>query len=346
MGINITDLVKPCYKPIPIESLKNKIITIDAFNWIYQFLATIRGVDGNPLKDFQNRVTSHLNGLFYRNVYLLKQGIKPIYVFDGKPNPLKQVEINRRRALRKIAEEKVEDIKETATDKEIKTYAQATSRLNSDMINDAKLLISALGIPIVQAIEDGEAQASMMIQHGHAWACGSQDYDAFLFGANRIVRNLSVGMTRIIKGRSVKTEMEYYSMEKVFPHLAITREQLVDMGILIGVDFFAGIKGIGAKTALELISKYQNIEAVIAQKHTQYDFSALTPEFITSVRNIFLQPKYTADFTLQWKRPNKDKIVELLVEQHNFNKDRVDNTLKEILLTKGVQHDLNFLFKK
>lgn len=346
MGINITDLVKPTRKVITIESLRNKIITIDAFNWIYQFLATIRGNDGSPLKDMQNRVTSHLSGLFYRNIHLLKEGIKLIYVFDGKPNCLKQVEIDRRRQVRKIAEQNLDRIDETGTKQEIKKYAQATSRLTSEMIEDAKELLITLGIPIVQANEDGEAQASVMIQNGHAWACGSQDYDAFLFGANRIVRNLSVGMSKIVGGRTIKTELEYYTMEKVLDELKITRPQLVDMGILIGVDFFEGIKGIGAKTALDLITKYNTLEHIIQNKQETHDFSKLTPEFIASVRKIFLEPKYNSEFKIQWKRPNLSKVMEILVEKHNFNKERIENNMKELVQRKETQTDLSFMFKK
>ena len=83
MGLSIRDMIPR--REIELSELKEKIICIDAFNTLYQFLSTIRQMDGTPLMDNQKRITSHLSGIFYRNLTLLEQGIKLIYVFDGKP---------------------------------------------------------------------------------------------------------------------------------------------------------------------------------------------------------------------------------------------------------------------
>ena len=54
-----------------VEHLANRRVAVDAFNWIYQFLAIIRQPDGTPLRDSKGRVTSLLSGLFYRTAKLL-----------------------------------------------------------------------------------------------------------------------------------------------------------------------------------------------------------------------------------------------------------------------------------
>ena len=72
-----------------LESFSSKIVAIDAYNAIYQFLSIIRGPEGLPLTDSRGRITSHISGLFYRNINFLSLCIKPVYVFDGKPPSLK-----------------------------------------------------------------------------------------------------------------------------------------------------------------------------------------------------------------------------------------------------------------
>ena len=98
MGVNFKDLIPKTQ--VKLEDLSGKIIAIDAYNALYQFLAIIRQPDGTPLKDATGKITSHLSGLFYRTSNLLEMGIKPIYVFDGIPPTLKAAEIERRRQVK------------------------------------------------------------------------------------------------------------------------------------------------------------------------------------------------------------------------------------------------------
>lgn len=341
MGVKINTLVESAKKVITYDMLFGKIIVIDAFNTLYQFLASIRGVDGNLLKDLKGRDTSYLSGLFYRNIHLINQNIKLVYVFDGKPNILKADEINRRKELRELAEHNFKEVDELSNQSEFKKYAQGSSRLTGEMIDNSKALLQAIGIPVIQAPQDGEAQASYMIQKEKAFAIGSQDYDSFLFGANRIIRNVSVGQTRTIRGVKEKVDLEYYTMEKVLAELEITRQQLVDISILVGVDFFEGIKGIGDKTALKLIKEYQNLEGIMKAKKESFNFDKLTPDFLTSVRNIFLKPNVTDDYKLIFPKPNFPKIKEIMVEEHNFDPQRIDNTLKPLIERSTTRTQIN-----
>src|SRR5579863_1482926 len=101
MGVNLRDIANP--RKISLQDLKGRSLAVDAFNTLYQFLSIIRGESGDLLRDSKGNVTSHLSGLFYRNMNLLDTGIKLVYVFDGEPPKLKHAEIKRRAEIKKEA---------------------------------------------------------------------------------------------------------------------------------------------------------------------------------------------------------------------------------------------------
>ncbi len=299
MGVNLKDIVP--HEPLNFEDLKGKVIAIDALNSLYQFLASIRQPDGTPLMDSKNRVTSHLSGLLYRTVRLIQLGIKPIYVFDGEPPKLKEREIMQRRELKEnahyewkkaIKEERLEDAKK---------FAQRTSKITEEMLDDSKKLLKFMGVPYVQAPSEGEAQCVELCKRNDSWAVGSQDYDALLLGAPRLVKGLTLSGT---------FELTMVYLEGVLSELQITREQLVDIAILVGTDFNDGIKGIGPKKALKIVRENRLGEI-------QFDFD------FTEVKNIFLKPVVTDDYGLEWKNPDIDSMVEFLSKEHDFSGERV-----------------------
>ncbi|TFG00973.1 MAG: flap endonuclease-1 [Promethearchaeota archaeon] len=332
MGVKINDLVKEVRRTITFENLFNKKIAIDAFNTLYQFLAIIRQRDGTPLKDYKGNVTSHLSGLFYRTINFLEHNIKPVYVFDGKPSELKLDTIKERKEVKKDAKKKLEKAREKGDMEEARKYAQMTSKLDSDMIEESKKLIKYMGIPVVQAPSEGEAQSAFMVQEGDVWACASQDYDTLLFNGKRLIRNFAVSRSKKVKDTSVTLDIEYISLNKLLDKYEISREQLIEMGILIGTDFFPGIKGIGQHTALDLIKKYGNLTTIIekgveaAGKNINLDI-----EVINQVKEIFLHPLVEKNYPkLKWKGIEYEKIKELLIEIHNFSPGRVQNALDRL----------------
>jgi len=137
-------------------------------------------------------------------------------------------------------------------------YAKAFSKavmtgvLTSEMIDDAKTLLKLLGIPWVQAPAEAEAQAAYMAKRGDVWASSSRDYDSLLFGTPRLVRYLTITGREFLpsKGISRPLKPELIVLEEFLSEIGLTREQLIDLAILIGTDFNDGIKGIGPKTAL------------------------------------------------------------------------------------------------
>ncbi|MEM3824316.1 MAG: flap endonuclease-1, partial [Candidatus Bathyarchaeia archaeon] len=261
MGVNLRDIVPKTV--VRLEDLSGKSIAIDAYNALYQFLAIIRQPDGTPLKDSSGRITSHLSGLLYRTSNLVELGIKPIYVFDGVPPALKEAEIKRRMKAKEEALVKYEQALREGKIEEARMYAQATSSLKDYMAEDSKRLLDLMGIPWIQAPSEGEAQAAHVVKRGDADYCASQDYDSLLFGAPRLVRNVTISGRRKLPGKNVyiEVEPEVIELEQVLKECGITHEQLIDVGILVGTDFNPeGIKGLGPKTALKLIKEYGSLE--------------------------------------------------------------------------------------
>ncbi|HMB45716.1 MAG TPA: flap structure-specific endonuclease, partial [Candidatus Methanoperedens sp.] len=171
MGVDLGDLFER--KEIELSDLKGKVIAIDAFNTLYQFLSIIRQRDGTPLIDSHGEITSHLSGFLYRTTNLIEEGIKPVYVFDGIPPVFKNNTIEERQKIRAKAQEKWDEAKTRGDDKEAFKHAQASSRIKGNMIEDTKSLLEYMGIAVVQAPSEGEAQASSMVKDGKSYAAGS-----------------------------------------------------------------------------------------------------------------------------------------------------------------------------
>ena len=326
LGVNLRNILPKTV--VKLEDLSGKSIAIDAYNALYQFLAIIRQPDGTPLKDSTGKVTSHLSGLLYRTSNLVEMGIKPIYVFDGVPPVLKAVEIERRRQVKVEAAVRYEKAVAQGKVAEARMYAQATSSMKDYMEDDSKKLLSLMGLPWVQAPSEGEAQAAYLTKRGDSDYCGSQDYDSLLFGAPKLIRNITISGRRKLPSKNIYIDVvpELVVLENVLKECTITYEQLIDVGILIGTDFNPdGIKGLGPKTAIKLIKEHGTLENALP--HIK------NPEFPAEpqrIRDIFLHPKVRDDYKLEWTEPNVDGIVDFLCRQKDFSEDRVRKALEKM----------------
>jgi flap endonuclease-1 len=322
MGVNLTPIITK--KIIDLHYLSGKIVAFDANNVLYQFLALIRTPSGVPLSDKKGNITSHLTGLAFRATRLLcDYDIRLIYVFDGTPPPLKFKEIEKRRKIkRKARKEWKEAIK--AEDFQ-KAYAKSTmtSSLTQDMIDDAKKLLTLLGIPHVQAPSEGEAQAAYMTRD--IFAASSRDYDTLLFGATRQIRYVTIQGREFLpsRGYSRRYEPEMIVLREFLAHLGITREQLVDLSILMGNDFTSGIYGIGPKKGLKLIREYGNLEALPPDMYEQL------PEEIDEIRQIFLEPEVTDDYSLTHGECHEEELREFL-HQKNFSESNIKKIIQRM----------------
>lgn len=327
MGLNLRDLVPKTQ--VRLEDLAGRIVAIDAYNTLYQFLAIIRQPDGTPLQDSSGKVTSHLSGLLYRTSNLVELGIKPIYVFDGTPPALKSITIERRVKVKRQAQALYEKAIKAGKPEEARVYAQATSHLKDYMEQDSKKLLDLMGLPWIQAPSEGEAQAACMTRKGDADYCGSQDYDSLLFGAPRLVRNITISGRRRLPRKNVFIEVvpEVIILDEVLKSLELTLEQLIDVGILIGTDFNPdGIEGLGPKTALKLIKRYGTLE-----KAVPYIKNAAFPAEPARIKEIFMNPPTTSEYKIEFSKPDIEGILRFMVEEKEFSEDRVRKAIEKML---------------
>src|SRR5215470_3521128 len=261
MGVLLTPII--IKQSLTLEDLRAKRLAIDTNGELYQFLALIRLRDGSPLRDSHGRITSHLSGLFYRTTRLMTDyALELVFVFDGKLFSLKLEEIARRRSIKEKYD--AEHALAIEAGDLAKAYSKATmtSRLTREMAAEARELLRLMGHPVIQAPSEGEAQASHMARGGSVWAAASKDYDCLLFGAPRLLRFLTISGKEFLpsKGAFRPITPEVIDSAAMLDHYKITREQLIDLAILVGTDFNDGIKGIGPKKALKLVSDFGSIE--------------------------------------------------------------------------------------
>ena len=330
MGTDIGDLLQK--RKIELSDLSNRVVAVDAYNTLHQFLSIIRQRDGSPLVNSQGKVTSHLSGLLYRTASLVEAGIKPVFVFDGKPPEMKTGTLNRRKEIRESSKEKWENAKAEGNLEAAYKYAQASSKVDQDIIEDSKYLLDIMGIPWIQAPCEGEAQAAHMVLKKDADCVASQDYDSFLFGAPTVVRNLAATGKRKLPGKNVyvDVELEMIELEETLDALGINRDQLIDIAICVGTDYNKGLEKVGPKTALKLIKKHGNIHAVIREKGMEI-------EALDSIKELFTHPDVTDDYEIKWGKPDSEKLINFLCDENDFSEDRVVKAADRLKAASGAR---------
>ena len=317
-----------------LKALKGTSFAIDASIEIHQFLALVRKRDGTLFTDSQGRVTSHLIGLLTRTSRLVADfRMRPVFVFDGRPNPLKHRTIATRREVRKKAE--VEYAEAISQKDYSKAWSKAvmTGRVTGSVLDDAKKLLALMGIPWLEALEDAEAQASYMAARGDVQAVGSKDYDCLLYGAPILARYLTLTGREWLPAqkRSRPLIPELIRLADNLRILGITREQLVDLAILVGTDFDEGVKGIGPKKALKLVRDFGSIEKMPSE------ITANLNE-LNEVRQVFLKPRVHENYSLKRSAPDHTGLVDFLSKERGFNQQRVER-LSERLTKTSNQSD-------
>ncbi len=339
MGVNLEPILVK--HKTALKDFSGNTVSVDAYNMLYQFLSGIRQPDGTPLMDANGNVTSHLSGIFYRTIALMEEGIKPVYVFDGKPSPMKLKTLEERKLLRERNEEELERAIAMQDVEKIARLKRTINRITIEMIEESKHLLEYMGLPYVQAPSEGEAQASVMNGDGIVQAVISQDYDCLLFGARRVLRNFTIYGRRRISSRNIyiSVDPEYIDLQENLEILSINRDQLIDIGILVGTDFNDGVRKVGPKTALNLIKKHGNIESVIKEKNFEI------PE-LEKVREIFTRPQADHDVKIKFASPDREKIIDFLCGKHNFSSTRVEPYIEKLTksLEKGNQFNLDSFF--
>ncbi len=330
MGLSIREIIPR--REIQITELNGKTVCVDAFNILYQFLTSVRQVDGTPLMDSQQRITSHLSGLFYRNINLLNEGIKLVYVFDGDAPALKAKTHKKRKGVRDMASERYEEAKQSEDIGAMKRYSSQMIRLNDEMIKESKELLVAMGIPVVQAPSEGEAEAAYLCKtKKEIYASVSQDYDSLLFGAPILVRNLTMARRRKTYSGYIEVNPELMDLDKILNGLEINLDQLICLGILVGTDYNPkGVPGIGPKKALQLVQRFK--QPVLIFKEVKEKIYSLPEEDQFNWQEIFelFHKHEVVDADFKFGKIDEDKIKEILVERHEFSEDRVEKQLEKL----------------
>ncbi|MFH1585652.1 MAG: flap endonuclease-1 [archaeon] len=330
MGLNIREIIPR--KEIEFSSLRGKTLCVDAFNTLYQFLSTIRQADGTPLMDDKKRITSHLSGIFYRNIALLSEGMKLVYVFDGEAPALKARTRKKREGVRDVAEERYGEAKQKEDLAAMRRYSSQFVRLDDDMIRESKELLEAMGIFVVQAPSEGEAEAAYLCKaKEEVYASVSQDYDSLLFGAPKLIQNLTLARRRKTFSGWVEIKPEMIELEKVLNLLEISLDQLICLGILVGTDYNPkGIPGIGQKRALQIVQKYR--QPVLIFQSVEEQLMSLPEEDQFDWKEIFelFHSHELVDAEFKFGKVNEEKIKEILVERHDFSEERVDKQLERL----------------
>ena len=329
MGVVLTPIVQK--QTLSLKALHGAVLAVDGNGELYQFLALIRLRDGSPLRDSTGRITSHLAGLFYRTTRLIADhALKLVFVFDGAPPQLKTAELARRRTIRQRYEEEHAEALRAGDLASAYGKATMTSRLTREMVDEARELLRLLGIAVVQAPSEGEAQAAHMAARGDVWAAASKDYDSLLFGAPRVLRFLTISGKEFLPSQGVSRPIvpELIELGSWLEALGITREQLVDVAILVGTDFNDGVKGIGPKKALQLVREFGTIDRMP-------DAIRAAAGDVDAIRQLYLAPDFTDDYAIESGEPDLGGVIDFLCGDREFSNDRVRAALDRAFLQRS-----------
>lgn len=335
MGVKLQSII--IWKNIDFQELAGKIIAVDAPNIIMSLFNFVRknpdGSHAGLILDRTQRPISHLYGLLYRVNFYYSKKIFPIFCFDGRVSELKKV----------ITKDQLKDFLFTRRwyDEAMKSGNKTLARqialskeyMWQNIIQESKQLLGALGVPCIESPASAESQCARLVKKGIAHYSNSQDFDSLLFGCPHVIQNLSKSLKRKVQGKWQYQKIQPFciNLQENLRVLGITIFQLVDIGILIGTDYFPGVKGIGPKKALKLIRKYGSLEDLIYKEYDIYNFIQLTSDVMKNVRKLFLFPDVNESLeTLYWNPPNKSRVLSLLCAEHHLNKERVVNNLDKL----------------
>jgi len=253
-------------------------------------------------------------------------GIKPVFVFDGEPHKLKEKTREERKSSRLTAMDKFEEAKKKGDEKKARKYAQQAVQLTGEMIEGAKRLVELMGLPIVQAPSEGEAQAAQMVEKGDLYGCVSQDYDALLFGTEKLLRNITVSGKRKAPGKDYYYDVkpEEISLKASLEKLGISRQKLVWLGVLVGTDFNEKFPKVGPKTAIKLVQKFDSFEAI--EKETGHELEIA----VEDLEELFLKPDFNKDYKIEFKEPDAGGITDFMCKEHDFSEERVKSALEKL----------------
>ncbi|KAH9733772.1 Flap endonuclease 1 [Citrus sinensis] len=326
----LADNAPKSMKEQKFESYFGRKIAIDASMSIYQFLIVVGRTGTEMLTNEAGEVTSHLQGMFTRTIRLLEAGMKPIYVFDGQPPDLKKQELAKRYSKRADATDDLAEAVEAGNKEDIEKFSKRTVKVTKQHNDDCKRLLKLMGVPVVEAPSEAEAQCAALCKSGQVYAVASEDMDSLTFGAPRFLRHLMDPSSR-------KIPVMEFEVAKILEELNLTMDQFIDLCILSGCDYCDSIRGIGGQTALKLIRQHGSIETILENiNRERYQIPEDWP--YQEARRLFKEPEVVTDeeqLQIKWSAPDEEGLINFLVSENGFNSDRVTKAIEKIKAAKN-----------
>ncbi|KIM45153.1 hypothetical protein M413DRAFT_441836 [Hebeloma cylindrosporum] len=169
-----------------------------------------------------------LRGLFFKLVFLAKLPIVPVFVLDGRLRP------------------------------KVKRGSKLGKSGSHGLAIHFKRFVNAFGMEWHEAPGEAEAELASLNQKGYIDAILTDDCDAFIFGAQTIIKNISSKLSgnkgNLAKNSEDKTD-NYHTMLytatdiKEHPLVAMSKAGLMLFALLSGGDYHKGVEKIGKKIA-------------------------------------------------------------------------------------------------
>eukprot|EP00316_Scyphosphaera_apsteinii_P020511 CAMPEP_0119316428 /NCGR_PEP_ID=MMETSP1333-20130426/39582_1 /TAXON_ID=418940 /ORGANISM="Scyphosphaera apsteinii, Strain RCC1455" /LENGTH=373 /DNA_ID=CAMNT_0007322069 /DNA_START=139 /DNA_END=1260 /DNA_ORIENTATION=+ len=326
--------------------MTGRTIAIDASMCLYQFLVAVRqGESQSNLSNAAGEVTSHIQGFLSRTVRLLEVGVKPVYVFDGKPPELKRQTLAGRAESKQQADADLAAALEGDDADEIRKAAHRTARATPQMNADVQELLRLLGCPVILAPSEAEATCAALCRAGKVFATATEDMDALTFGTSVMLKNLFD--TESARTQSKRPVYEI-RLETLLQQLDVSMGAFIDFCILCGCDYCGSVRGVGPATAFKMIKTHGSIDAAVAS----IDTSRLPPPEewrVTEARQFFEVPEIidAENVELVWGAPDYDGLTDFLISRHSFNETRVSKVIDRLKACRssGQQMRLDSFFK-
>ncbi|KAG7167795.1 flap endonuclease 1-like [Homarus americanus] len=336
----IADAAPSAVKENEMKNFFGRKVAVDASMSLYQFLVAVRQ-EGNMLTTADGETTSHLMGFFYRTIRMVDNGIKPVYVFDGKPPTMKGGELAKRQERREEAQKALEKAEEAGNVEDIDKFSRRLVKVTKTHSEEAKTLLKLMGIPYVQAPCEAEAQCAALAKAGKVYGVATEDMDALTFGTPVLLRHMTFSEAR-------KMPIKEFHLPKVLEEMEINHEEFIDMCILLGCDYCDSIRGIGPKRAIELIRKHKNIEGILKNLDKK-KYSPPESWPYPEARRLFVEPevKDPEEIEIKWTEPDEEGLIHYMCEEKGFSEERIRNGAKKLTKARNssTQGRLDSFFK-
>lgn len=236
---------------------------------------------------------------------------------------MKSGELEKRREKRKEAQESLDKAVETGNQEDIAKFNKRIIKVTQKHNDDCKKLLRLMGLPVIEAPCEAEAQCAQLCKDGKVHAVATEDMDALTFAAPRLIRHLSSGSGE---------QTQEYNLEKVLNGLELeSQDEFIDLCILMGCDYCDSIRGIGGKKGLDLIKKHKTIEKIVENLPNKEGVPQEWP--IDTARRLFKEPDVIksesfSEDDLKIKDIDAEGIVEFLCVENGFDEKRVRNAIE------------------